>query len=59
MDIIHILLAHLVIFLIDVQLDKTTLQEPSSKAGYYLPILFVNDFWLLREHLTSINETVK
>ncbi|PKY40964.1 cleft lip and palate transmembrane protein [Rhizophagus irregularis] len=42
-----------------IELDKTTLVDPSSKAGYYLPTLFVNDFWLIREHLTPINETVK
>lgn len=46
-------------FLIDIELDKTTLVDPSSKAGYYLPTLFVNDFWLIREHLTPINDTVR
>ncbi|CAG8571160.1 14794_t:CDS:10 [Funneliformis caledonium] len=42
-----------------IQLDKTTLLDPSSKAGYYLPVLFVNDFWVLKEHLMPINETVE
>ncbi|KAF9978490.1 hypothetical protein BGZ73_002155 [Actinomortierella ambigua] len=26
--------------------------------GYVLPVLYVNDFWLLREHMTLINNTV-
>ncbi|CAI2180434.1 3776_t:CDS:10 [Funneliformis geosporum] len=42
-----------------IQLDTTTLLDPSSKAGYYLPVLIANDFWILREHLTPINETVE
>jgi hypothetical protein len=46
-------------YLLDIQLDDTVLVDSSSKSGYYLPILFVNDFWILREHLTLINETVK
>ncbi|KAF9359975.1 hypothetical protein BGX26_010903 [Mortierella sp. AD094] len=40
------------------QLESTrTLDEHGN--GFVLPTLFVNDFWLLKEHMTLINDTVK
>lgn len=33
----------------------TILPEEST----YLPVLFVNDFWLLREHLIEVNSTLQ
>jgi hypothetical protein len=29
-----------------------------DQHGNYYPIVFVNEFWIMREHLTPINETV-
>jgi hypothetical protein len=29
-----------------------------DQHGNYYPIIFVNEFWIMREHLTPINETV-
>jgi hypothetical protein len=34
------------------------MQFDSLTGGYY-PVLFFNEFWLLREHLIAINDTVK
>ncbi|CAG8521339.1 2071_t:CDS:2 [Acaulospora morrowiae] len=42
-----------------VSLDPSKYIDPNTQGGYYLPVLFNNDFWVLREHLTPINETVK
>ncbi|KAK9728595.1 hypothetical protein K7432_000944 [Basidiobolus ranarum] len=39
-------------------LEKTGLRDPSGTTGYYFPIIFVNDFWMLSEHLSLINDTV-
>lgn len=33
--------------------------EVTEDQLFYQPILFVNDFWVLSEHLTPINDTVK
>lgn len=42
-----------------IQLDTSKPTDPNTHSGYYLPVLFVNDFWILKDHLTPINETVK
>ncbi|RIB26894.1 cleft lip and palate transmembrane protein 1-domain-containing protein [Gigaspora rosea] len=39
--------------------DTSRLPDSTTNSGWYLPIVFVNDFWILRDHLTLINETVK
>ncbi|CAG8433031.1 8582_t:CDS:10 [Diversispora eburnea] len=39
--------------------DTEDTENKSKENGYYLPILFVNDFWILKDHLNPINETVK
>ncbi|KAL1917332.1 uncharacterized protein VTP21DRAFT_4988 [Calcarisporiella thermophila] len=42
-----------------VPLEKRGLRDQSGKNGYYLPIVFPNEFWNLREHTYLINDTVK
>ncbi|CAG8615179.1 13598_t:CDS:10, partial [Ambispora leptoticha] len=43
----------------EITLESSGKRDPSGKHGYYLPIMYVNDFWILRDHMTPINETVK
>ncbi|KAF9172627.1 hypothetical protein BGX21_008546 [Mortierella sp. AD011] len=40
------------------QLESTGALDEQGN-GFVLPTLFVNDFWLLKEHMTLINDTVK
>ncbi|KAF8979482.1 hypothetical protein BGZ46_005382 [Entomortierella lignicola] len=40
------------------QLESTGHRDEQGN-GFVLPTLFVNDFWLLKEHMTLINDTVK
>ncbi|CAG8490458.1 2965_t:CDS:10 [Paraglomus occultum] len=42
-----------------IPLESTGMTDPSGRTGYYLPVVLVNDFWLLREQMMPINETVK
>ncbi|KAG9297904.1 hypothetical protein G9A89_002612 [Geosiphon pyriformis] len=42
----------------EIPLEHNGMKDPSGKYGYYLPIVYVNDFWILKEHMTPINETV-
>ena len=42
-----------------VVLESTGARDPSGQNGWYYPILFVNTFWQLRDHMTELNETVK
>lgn len=42
-----------------VQLERTGARDASGQNGWYYPILYVNTFWQLREHMTEINSTVK
>ena len=42
-----------------VQLETTGARDASGQNGWYYPILFVNTFWQLRDHMTEINSTVK
>ena len=41
-----------------VQLESTGARDESGQNGWYYPILFVNTFWQLRDHMTEINSTV-
>ncbi|CAG8456951.1 4361_t:CDS:10 [Ambispora gerdemannii] len=43
----------------EISLEVSGKKDPSGKHGYYLPIVYINDFWILKEHMTSINETVR
>ncbi|KAI1316965.1 hypothetical protein EDD11_009209 [Mortierella claussenii] len=40
------------------QLESTGLRDEHGN-GFVLPALYVNDFWLLKEQMTPINDTVK
>ena len=42
-----------------VQLEATGSRDTSGQNGWYYPILFVNTFWQLRDHMTELNDTVK
>jgi len=42
-----------------VQLESTGARDASGQSGWYYPILFVNTFWQLRDHMTELNSTVK
>lgn len=41
-----------------VQLESTGARDASGQNGWYYPILFVNTFWQLRDHMTELNTTV-
>lgn len=41
-----------------VQFDNALSRNPSGKIGYYRPILFPNDFWVLQQNAFAINETI-
>jgi hypothetical protein len=42
-----------------VTLEQTGARDASGQNGWYYPILYVNTFWQLRNHMTEINDTVK
>lgn len=42
-----------------VQLESTGARDTSGQNGWYYPILFINRFWQLRDHMTELNSTVK
>ena len=42
-----------------VQLESTSARDASGQNAWYYPILFVNTFWQLRDHMTELNSTVK
>ena len=42
-----------------VQLESTGARDASGQNGWYYPVLFVNTFWQLRDHMTELNSTVK
>lgn len=42
-----------------VHLETTGARDASGQNGWYYPILFVNTFWQLRDHMTELNSTVK
>jgi hypothetical protein len=33
-------------------------RDGTGQNGWYYPVLFVNTFWQLRTHMTTLNETV-
>ena len=43
----------------NVQLETTGARDASGQHGWYYPILFVNTFWQLRDHMTELNSTVQ
>ncbi|CAG8476163.1 7985_t:CDS:10 [Paraglomus brasilianum] len=42
-----------------IPMESTGMTDQSGRTGYYLPVVLANDFWLLREHMMPINETVE
>lgn len=42
-----------------VHLESSGARDASGQIGWYYPILFVNTFWQLRDHMTELNSTVK
>ncbi|KAL8924556.1 MAG: hypothetical protein Q9172_002640 [Xanthocarpia lactea] len=42
-----------------VHLESSGARDASGQNGWYYPILFVNTFWQLRDHMTELNSTVK
>lgn len=42
-----------------INLEVTGARDESGRNGWHYPILFVNSFWQLRDHMTELNSTVK
>lgn len=42
-----------------VPLESTGARDSSGQHGWYYPILYVNTFWQLKDHMTELNSTVK
>ena len=42
----------------NIQLESTGVRDETGQNGWYYPILFVNTFWQLRNHMTELNSTV-
>ena len=42
-----------------VHLESTAARDASGQNGWYYPILYVNTFWQLKDHMTELNSTVK
>jgi hypothetical protein len=42
-----------------VQLESTGARDSTGQHGWYYPILFLNSFWQLRNHMTELNSTVE
>ncbi|KAF2755181.1 CLPTM1 domain protein [Pseudovirgaria hyperparasitica] len=41
-----------------IQQERSGQRDASGQNGWYYPILFVNTFWQLRDHMTELNSTV-
>ena len=41
-----------------IRLESTGKRDATGKNGWYYPVLFINDFWQLREHMVELNNTV-
>lgn len=41
-----------------IELESTGARDASGQHGWYYPILFVNTFWQLKDHMTELNSTV-
>ncbi|KAL8830720.1 MAG: hypothetical protein Q9170_005600 [Blastenia crenularia] len=42
-----------------IHLEQSGARDTSGQNGWYYPILFVNTFWQLRDHMIELNSTVK
>ena len=43
----------------NINLEPTGARDESGQNGWYYPVLFMNTFWQLRDHMTELNSTVK
>lgn len=41
-----------------IELESTGARDASGQNGWYYPILFVNTFWQLKDHMIELNSTV-
>jgi len=41
-----------------IELEQTGARDKSGRNGWYYPIIYPNEFWLLRDHMVEINSTV-
>ena len=41
-----------------IRLESTGKRDETGQNGWYYPILFINDFWQLKEHMVELNSTV-
>ena len=42
-----------------INLEATGARDPTGQNGWYYPVLYINTFWQLRDHMTELNDTVK
>lgn len=42
-----------------VVLEATGARDSTGKNGWYYPVVFVNEFWQLKDHMIELNSTVK
>jgi len=42
-----------------VVLEQTGAREKTGRNGWYYPIVYPNEFWLLRDHMVELNSTVR
>jgi hypothetical protein len=42
-----------------VVLERTGAREETGRNGWYYPIVYPNEFWLLRDHMVELNSTVE
>ncbi|GME27795.1 Cleft lip and palate transmembrane 1 [Neofusicoccum parvum] len=42
-----------------IQLESTGARDSSGQNGWYYPILFVNTFWQLKDHMIELNSTTQ
>ncbi|KAF3925527.1 hypothetical protein ABW21_db0200477 [Orbilia brochopaga] len=40
-------------------LERENARDKYGKNSWFYPVIFINDFWLLKDHMVAINETVK
>jgi len=40
-------------------LEQTGAREKTGRNGWYYPVIYPNEFWLLRDHMVELNSTVK
>ncbi|KAG9245302.1 cleft lip and palate transmembrane protein 1-domain-containing protein [Calycina marina] len=41
-----------------IHLEATGARDATGKNGWYYPVLFINKFWQLKTHMTTLNSTV-